>query len=76
MLFFFQDTVIGLQALAEFAEMIYTPDVAFTLQLTASADPTFSRTITVNKQNSMVLQLIEVIVYYPLLFDQFLPGFG
>lgn len=55
-----QDTVIGLQALAEFAEMIYTPDVAFTLQLTASADPTFSRTITVNKQNSMVLQLIEL----------------
>ncbi|XP_015780239.1 PREDICTED: CD109 antigen-like [Acropora digitifera] len=55
-----QDTVIGLQALAEFAEMIYTPDVAFTLQLTASADPTFSRTITVNKLNSMVLQLIEL----------------
>lgn len=55
-----QDTVIGLQALAEFAEMIYTPDVAFTLQLTASADPTFSRTITVNQQNSMVLQLIEL----------------
>ena len=68
--------MIGLQALAEFAEMIYTPDVAFTLQLTASADPTFGRTITVNKQNSMVLQLIEVIVYCPLLFDPFLPGFG
>lgn len=55
-----QDTVIGLQALSEFAELIYTPDVDFTLQLTVSADPTFSRTITVNQQNSMVLQLVEL----------------
>ena len=62
---FRQDTVIGLQALSEFAELIYTPDVDFTLQLTVSADPTFSRTITVNQQNSMVLQLVEVITHVP-----------
>ena len=61
--------MIGLQALAEFAELIYSPDVAFTLQLTASADPTFSRTITVSQQNSMVLHLVEVIVYCPLFFN-------
>lgn len=58
-----QDTVIGLQALSEFAELIYTPDVDFTVQLTLSADPNFKKTISVNRQNSMVLQLVEVIPY-------------
>ena len=58
--FFFQDTVIGLQALSEFAELIYTSDTDFTVQLTSSADPSFSQTIKVNQQNSMVLQLVEV----------------
>lgn len=56
----FQDTVIGLQALSEFAELVYTPDIDFTVQLTSSADPSFSRIIKVDHQNSMVLQLVEV----------------
>jgi len=56
-----QDTVIGLQALSEFAELIYTPDIDFTVQLTSSVDTNFGKTVTVNQQNSMVLQLVEVI---------------
>lgn len=55
-----QDTVIGLQALSEFAELVYTPDIDFTVQLTSSADPSFSRIIKVDHQNSMVLQLVEL----------------
>jgi len=55
-----QDTVIGLQALSEFAELIYSPDIDFTVQLTSSADPSFSETVNVNQQNAMVLQLVEI----------------
>lgn len=55
-----QDTVIGLQALSEFAELIYTPDIDFTVQLMSSVDPNFRKTVTVNQQNSMVLQLVEI----------------
>ncbi|XP_073231989.1 CD109 antigen-like [Porites lutea] len=55
-----QDTVMGLQALAEFAELIYSPDIDFTVTLSSSADPAFSETINVNQQNSMVLQLVEI----------------
>lgn len=60
---------MGLQALAEFAELIYSPDIDFTVKLTSSADPTFSETINVNHQNSMVLQLVEVIKHFsPVLY--------
>ncbi|KAJ7374578.1 hypothetical protein OS493_004916 [Desmophyllum pertusum] len=55
-----QDTVIGLQALSEFAELIYTPDIDFTVELTSTVDPNFRKTITVNQQNSLVLQLVEI----------------
>lgn len=55
-----QDTVIGLQALSEFAELIYTPDIDFTVRLSLSGDPFFSKTVTVNQQNSMVLHLEEI----------------
>ena len=53
--------MIGLQALSEFAELIYTPNVDFSVQMTSSADSNFKKTVTVNQQNSMVLQLVEVI---------------
>ena len=52
--------MIGLQALSEFAELIYTPDIDFTVRLSLIGDPFFSKTVTVNQQNSMVLQLVEV----------------
>ncbi|XP_078364931.1 CD109 antigen-like isoform X2 [Oculina patagonica] len=55
-----QDTVVGLQALSEFAELIYTPDIDFTVQLSSSADSNFRKIMTVNQQNSMVLQLVEI----------------
>ena len=55
---------MGLQALAEFAELIYSPDIDFTVTLTSSVDPAFSETINVNQQNSMVLQLVEVINHF------------
>lgn len=55
-----QDTVIGLQALSEFAELIYAPDIDFTVRLSLTGDPFFSKTVTVNQQNSMVLQLVEI----------------
>ena len=54
--------MIGLQALSEFAELIYSPDIDFTVQLTSSADPSFSETVNVNQQNAMVLQLVEVTI--------------
>ena len=52
--------MIGLQALSEFAELIYAPDIDFTVRLSLTGDPLFSKTVTVNQQNSMVLQLVEV----------------
>lgn len=68
-----QDTVIGLQALSEFAELIYTPDIDITVQLTSSVDPNFRKTITVNQENSMVLQLVEVITYSHSVWRIFYP---
>lgn len=68
-----QDTVIGLQALSEFAELIYTPDIDFTVQLMSSVDPNFRKTVTVNQQNSMVLQLVEVITDFSQFDEHFLP---
>ena len=55
--------MIGLQALSEFAELIYTPDIDFTVQLTSSVDSNFKKTVTVNQQNSVVLQLVEVMPF-------------
>ena len=65
--------MIGLQALSEFAELIYSPDIDFTVQLTSSVDPNFKKTITVNQQNSMVLQLVEVINDFTLCDEYFYP---
>lgn len=65
--------MIGLQALSEFAELIYTPDIDFTVQLTSSVDPNFKKTITVNQQNSMVLQLVEVRTDFTLFDEYFYP---
>ena len=65
--------MIGLQALSEFAELIYSPDVDFTVQLTSSVDPNFQKTITVNQQNSMVLRLVEVIIDFTQCDEYFYP---
>lgn len=56
--------MIGLQALSEFAGLIYTADIDFTVQLSLTADPFFSKTITVNQQSSMVLHLVEVTTLF------------
>ena len=56
--------MIGLQALSEFAGLMYTADIDFTVQLSLTADPFFSKTITVNQQSSMVLHLVEVTTLF------------
>lgn len=53
----FQDTVVALQALSDFAAMAYSD--TFDIQATVTAD-TFIHTFTINKQNALVLQSVVV----------------
>ena len=60
LLSFHQDTVVGLQALSEFAAEVYSPSLDFTVVTTVTSDPAFRKTFNVNAQNAMVLQQAEV----------------
>nr|BAJ05272.1 CD109-like molecule [Diadumene lineata] len=51
-----QDTVLGIQAMSEFAALIYSSSQAFEVQLSQSAVEGFSETIKVDASNAMVLQ--------------------
>lgn len=55
----FQDTVVALQALSDFAAMAYSD--SFDIQATITAD-TFTHTFTINKQNALVLQSVVVCI--------------
>ena len=53
--------MIGLQALSEFAPLIFSPDINFTVNVKLSADPNFSKSFQVDRTNMVVLQRIEVM---------------
>ncbi|EDO32956.1 predicted protein, partial [Nematostella vectensis] len=55
-----QDTVVGIQAMSEFASFIYSPSMDYTVTLTNTDDNTFSKTFTVNAANSMILQEADI----------------
>ena len=55
---FLQDTVMALQALSEFAKMAYSNN--FDIQMTVTAG-SFSHQFSVNAQNALLLQSVEVI---------------
>ncbi|XP_019629167.1 PREDICTED: CD109 antigen-like isoform X3 [Branchiostoma belcheri] len=55
-----QDTVVGLQALAYFAAAVRAGGLDMTVTITSSTDSTFSHTFTINDQNAIVLQQVEI----------------
>ena len=55
--FVLQDTIVGLQALSEFARVAYSDSLGIQVTITADA---FTKTLTVNKQNALVLQSVVV----------------
>jgi hypothetical protein len=52
--------VVGIQALSQFASLIFSPDVSFTLNVKLSAEASYDKTFQVNKNNLVVLQEEEV----------------
>ena len=56
--YFFQDTIVGLQALSDFARMVYSSN--FDIQATITAG-TFTHTFSINQMNALVLQSVVVI---------------
>ena len=52
--------MIGLQALSEFAPLVFSSDVHFTVDVRLSAEATYSKSFKVNKDNLIVLQEDEV----------------
>ncbi|XP_078607169.1 CD109 antigen-like isoform X4 [Branchiostoma floridae x Branchiostoma japonicum] len=55
-----QDTVVGLQALAYFAAGVRAGGLDMTVTITSDTDAAFSHTFTVNDQNAIVLQQVEI----------------
>ncbi|XP_031563993.1 CD109 antigen-like [Actinia tenebrosa] len=55
-----QDTVLGIQAMSDFASFIYSPSKSFKVELTHSGDKTFSKTFNVDNNNEMVLQQVVI----------------
>ncbi|KAK3746370.1 hypothetical protein QZH41_006300 [Actinostola sp. cb2023] len=54
------DTVLGIQAMSEFAALIYSSSQNFQVKLSQSADKSFSKSFTVNTGNAMVLQQVLI----------------
>lgn len=63
-----QDTVVGLQALAKFAERISTKENS--IQLVVKSPETNETHITINSENALVLQSFEVSIRLSFLFVQ------
>nr|AEG67300.1 alpha-2-macroglobulin [Branchiostoma belcheri tsingtauense] len=55
-----QDTVVGLQALGYFAAAVRAGGLDMTVTITSDTDTDFSHTFTVNDQNAIVLQRVEI----------------
>lgn len=59
--FFFQDTIIALQSLAEFATMVYSPNFNMKVRLTSKTPGVpFQKDFTVDANNALVLQTADV----------------
>ena len=56
--------MIGLQALSQFAPLVFSSDVSFTLNVKLSAKASYDKTFQVNKNNLVVLQEEEVRSVY------------
>ena len=54
---YLQDTVIGLQALSEFAPLVFSTDIDFTVKISTGD---FSKSFNVDKNNMIILQRVEV----------------
>ncbi|XP_066290647.1 CD109 antigen-like isoform X3 [Branchiostoma lanceolatum] len=55
-----QDTVVGLEALGYFAAGVRAGGLDMTVTITSDTDADFSHTFTVNDQNAIVLQQVEI----------------
>ena len=58
-----QDTVIGLQALSEFATLVYSKDTDMQITVTGG---NYTQACNVTQQNALVLQSIPVIVLFTI----------
>lgn len=61
-MFYFQDTIIALQALAEFAGEIYSSDFNMRLTLESSKGDKFMDSYTITPENALVLKSFEVSI--------------
>ncbi|XP_033103838.1 CD109 antigen-like, partial [Anneissia japonica] len=57
-----QDTVVALQALSSYASEINLSRGGITIAVTATEDPSYEQTITINSDNALVFQKLEVPV--------------
>ncbi|XP_035209021.1 ophiophagus venom factor-like [Stegodyphus dumicola] len=55
-----QDTVIGLQALSEYAIRSQMPSINLVINVTSSNDKNFHQSLVINEDNAMILQTLEV----------------
>ena len=63
--FIFQDTIIALQALSEFAAVVYNP--FFNLSINILCEPAgFGYTFTIDKTNALLYQIVYVRKIYSL----------
>jgi len=62
-----QDTVVALQALAEYAALTSGNDATQNLEVTVAAD-TLTHSFTITSLNALVLQSVQVLVLHFLQF--------
>ena len=60
LLFHFQDTVIALQALSEYATMTSVDEVALECTMTNDIDSTYNETVSIHSGNLLVQQSFKV----------------
>ena len=63
---YFQDTVVALQALSEFAKLVYSKDVDMRINVFTTKGQTPSTKIEryINRENNDILQYVDVSVQY------------
>ena len=63
---YFQDTVVALQALSEFAKLVYSKDVNMRINVFTTKGQTPSTKIEryINRENNDILQYVDVSVQY------------
>ena len=68
---YFQDTVVALQALSEFAKLVYSKDVNMRINVFTTKGQTPSTKIEryINRENNDILQYVDVSVQYFVLIN-------